>query len=416
MNNTKENEKYFNTLFESQVIKHVQSRDGQFVSTKIICNNPALDSLFKKLYKDYKVKEAFNDFYSECIYWSWVACMKFEIKDGKSWSGVFEGTDKANIGRLIRNIQITVKNEIYRYINSGAKFTRGTVDGVKNQHVTLKFDISSLDALISSDANEGTIVDLIGEEQNFFKTIDLAEYQISYFAQWFRKNKATILESSQLIFLNQLEKVRKVEGYTINDTEEVLGMSNSAVNSRLRRIKSRIATTYLKENPEGHLNRLQMTIADEMELFAPVIDIVEGDDLLRQNELLADWILQNVEIQKVANMLYDNLDQEQSIELTKAIKKAPGGQKLSPSIIYTFINEVEKRLEELKNTNTTVTPLSKAPNYISKAYEAKKKDLDNAPVVVFDLEGNLIRLESVKPKKRKANIQFVLPNGMHLPI
>lgn len=415
MNTTEEKEVYFNTLFESRVIRYGQSTNGQFIDTKIVGHNPALDGLFKKLYKDYKVKESWNDFYNECVYWTWVATMRFEIKDGQSWAGLIEGTDKPNTGRLITNIKTTVKHEIYRYINDGAKFTRGEVDGVKGQHVTLKFDMKSLDALLSSDGDEGTIVDLIGEEQNFFHAIDLADYQISYFAKWFRENKARILEPSQLVFLSQLEKVRKVEGYTINDTEQALGMTNSSVNSRLRRVKNRIANVYLKENVNGAQNRLQMTIADEMELWAGVMDIVENEDLSNQNDSLSDWILQNVEIEKVANMLYDNITAQESIELTKAINKSAGGRLTAP-ILYTFINKVDERVEELKNTNTTITPLTKAPNTKQKAYDKKKKEWDRAPVVVYDLEGNFLRLESVKPKKRKANIQLVLPSGVHLPI
>lgn len=412
-------EEFFNTLFEKQVTKYQQSTNGQFVGVKIICNNPALDYLFNKLYRDYKVKESYLDFTSECIYWSYVAIMRFDIKDEGIWSAIIEGTDKANMGRLITNIKTTVKHEIYRYVNDGAKFTRGTVGDKTNQHVVLKFDMKSLDALLTSDGEQGTIVDLISEEQNFFHSYDLAEYQVSHFAKWFRESKERILAPSQVIFLAQLEKARKVEGYTIPDIESVMGMTSSAVNSRLRRIKNRIARIWLLENQNGAKNRLQITVESELELWQPLLDILDSEDLINQNQMVSEWILANVDNQKVTNMLYDPLTEAESINVTKVIKGSkkdhPAGR-LPSSILYVFTTGVLNRIEELKNTNTTVTAVTKVPNYSMKMYDMQKKEWNNAPVKVYDLEGNFLREEKQKAPKPKMNIQLVLPSGAHLTL
>lgn len=407
-------EEFFDTLFEKQVTKHQQSRDGQFVSVKIVCNNTALDYLFNKLYKDYKVKESYLDFKSECIFWSYIAIMRFQIKDEGVWDSVIAGNDKANMGRLITNIKTTVKHEIYRYVNEGAKFTRGKVGDKTNQHVMLKFDIKSLDALISLDGEEGTIVDLISEESNFFHSPDIAEYQVSHFAKWLKENKDRVLAPSQVIFLAQLEKTRKVEGYTNNDVEAVMGMKVDAVNSRIRRIKNRIAKKWLLENQDGAKNRLQITVESELELWQPLLDILDSDDLINQNQKLSEWILGNIENQKVANMLYDPLTEAESIMATKSIKafkKDDPRAKLPSTILYVFTAGVMNRIEELKNTKTTVTLVTKAPNYALRMYDMQKKEWNNAPVKVTDLEGNFLREEQQKTPKRKSNIQLVLPSG-----
>lgn len=405
-------EQVFNQLFEKKVKRHTNSTDKAFVEVSIQVNNQALKNNFDNLYKKYKPKHSYPDFINECIVHSWTAIQRFEVKDSGSWEGILDGTDKLNIGRLITNIQLTVRMEIIKFQNEDVKYTRGEVDGVKGQHVSMKFNMNSLDSiLVSADGADSSLVDVIGADANFWGIEDV-EYKTNHFVRWFNENKERILYSSQVKFLNDLAKCQKIEGYTENDVYEVTGTPSYKVNGKLKRIETTILRYWEQENPAGQKTLLQLEKEEELALWDDLMSLLD-EDPANQNEMMSEWLLDNFENDKVANMVYDNVNEAESIEVTRLVNGKDLGV-ISATILYKVIDKVEARINQLKAFNTEVKHVHKPVNNKVKQYKDKLEKWNKSDTFVYNKEGELINKLPFKETVRKNNIIIIQPNGLHI--
>lgn len=404
-------EEFFNTLFEQQVTRYDSTRDGKNMDVSMICNNAALDNHFRKLFQKYKVKHAYADYMNECIFWTYKAIQRFEVKDEGSWEGMIAGTDKPNIGRVINNIKTTVGFEIYKFVNGDAKFTRGEVDGKKGEHITIKMDTASLDTLLNTDGG-GSLLDILSEDHALWGNKE-EQYSLSYFSQWFEANKNTLLMPTQLKLLADLEMCKKVEGYTSNDVYEVTGVPSFKINTKMKRMAARIERAWAKENPLQYKNRLEMERDRELLIWEELLSLIEDDeDLKFQNLRITNFLMDHYETEKVANLIVDNL-QGDDIILFNRIFKNQGLFKMAllGETLYALITKVTERVTVLHSLDcklTTIQPQATEPTQKTKQYY---------PCYVYDQEGTLVRTEDWKPyEQSKTNIVYVLPTGVRFAL
>lgn len=412
-------EQYFEGLFEERVKRYETETNGKFVDVVMVCNNKSLEVFFNRLYKKYKVKHSYNDFMNECIHWSYFAIQRFHIRDEGSWEEMMEGTDKANIGRLVNNIKTTVENEIIRFVNDGVKFTRGEVDGEKGQHMKIKVNFSSLDAvLMGADGDTTTLVNMVSDEQGFWGVN--GNYKMNHFMEWFKENRQRVLTKSQNQLLDNLSKCsHEKDGYTENDLEEYIGFNPRKISYYMDRIKNRTLKAWEKENPLGEKTQLEMMREKEIKLWTELMELVyvDEDEVAGQNKAISDWIIANFDNEKVSNIIYDNMSQEECIAVVHAYH-TKGEQTAIPSkVIYKFVSFVEDRLNYLQVMDTSSTKIKPNP-------ENKKKNIERAnyrkqfieqPCYVYDKEGNLLRIEAWKPYKAKKNdVKEILPTGIEV--
>lgn len=404
-------EEFFNTIFEQQVKRYPNSIDKKNLDVSLVCNNPALDNHFGKLFKKYNINHSYTDYLTECTFWAYRAIQRFEIKDDGSWEGIIAGTDKANLGRLINNIKTTVDHEIYRFANEGAKFTRAEVDGNKRERVTIKMEIGSLDKMLEEGFEGGNLLDILSEDHALWSSKE-EEYSLSYFSEWFESNKENILTASQLKLLADMKKCHKVEGYTTNDVYEVTGVESCQINKKMKRMATRIEKAWAKENPLNFKNRLEMQRDKELAIWNEVMDLVEDEeDLKFQNLRLTNYFMSHYETEKVANLVVDNLTGEDIIMFNRIYKNRGSIQIALPAkALYQLVNAVEGRIASLNQSDCHVgtEPLKtkKTPPAASKIQ----------PCVVYDFNGMFLRMEDGKPEKQsKSTVLYVLPNGVKVP-
>ncbi len=405
-------EEFFNTLFEQQVKRYPNSIDKKNLEISVICSNPALTKYFSKLFKKYKINHTYADYMNECIFWTYRAIQRFEVKDEGSWEAMIAGTDKPNIGRVINNIKTTVGFEIYKFANGDAKFTMGKVNNGENGHITLKMEMNSLDSLLEEGSESGNLLDILSEENSMWSSKE-EQYSLSYFAEWFEANKKSILTASQLKLLADLKKCRKIEGYTTDDVYEVTGVESFRINTKLKKMATRVEKAWSKENPLNFKNRLEMQRGKELLIWKEVMDLVENDEELEfQNLRLTKYFMDNYKSEKVSKMVVNTLMGDDVILFNRVHKNKGSNKKALPAkVLYQLVNAVLDRIEVLENINCKVdiSPLKtqKKPTPYSK----------NQSCFVYDFDGLLLRMEDGKPKKQsKTTILYVLPNGVQVPL
>lgn len=415
MDNNYYKNKLYNQLFQTRVIKVKNSTwENLGVKTVLECSEPRIVAHMDKLYKKYRhILQGKNDFNSEYLLWSWRAIERFEIRDESegTWAQLVDGTaNPALLGKLIKNIKTTTEHEIYKYVNPDAKFTRGEVDGVKGQHITLKIQIESLDNLLFSEDNT-TLEDFMSDEDSIFSQNVNDEYYITYFHKWFNEHKHRIITKSQLKLLEDLDKCKKVEGYTTNDIQKYTGVPSNKINARLKRIQTRVLKTWEKEKPTMK-NRLEIERDKKIELLAEFQAIVKDDSNLdTQNLRLTNWLKRTYN----TTLIMDMLDEMMTLEETKATNRVfqTGVGQIPATVLYKFSNRVDREMQKLKTSDYKVVPVSKEFN--TKAQERKNRELigKNAPAYVYK-DGEFQRIELTTEKKRKNNIVYILPSGLRV--
>lgn len=418
-------EQYFEELFTQHVKKFATETDGKFIDVTTKSTNKSLEIFFNKLYSKYKVKNNYNDFLNECIYWTYFAIQRFTVRDGGSWEGMIGGTDKANIGRLITSIKTTVEHEVIRFINDGVIYTSKRDEEGKVEHAKYKFTFSSLDAiLMGAEGEETSLINMVGDEQGFWGNKE--GYASSHFIQWFNENKERVLTASQLQLLDNLSKCsHEKDGYTENDISQYVGFNSKKVGEYLERIKGRVMKAWRKENSLGQKTQLELMKDAEVELWTSLIDLVYTEDTAGQNKAISDWFIAHLDNDKVANMVYDHIDKEASIAVTNAYVNR-GGQTAIPSkVIYTLVAKVEDRLDYLQQLETESVKFYKKETEMGrwtpqahKEHAQGLKAWKEQTCKVYKRNedgslGELVREEAWKPFKQKTNgVQEVLPTGV----
>ncbi|MGH0775277.1 hypothetical protein ACQVSN_26995 [Bacillus mobilis] len=419
MNDNQLKEAFFNQLFEQRVVRYQKEVDGKFVDVQYQCNNESLQNFIKKLYNKYKVKHNYNDYMSECMYWSYIATQRFNIRDGSSWAFMLAGTDKPNIGKLISSIKTTLENEIIKFNNPDTKWTTRREDGT-NRHVAYKYSFTSLDqVLMDKDSNTTSLIQTVSNDKSYW--ISKEDYHMNEFITWFSENKENILLKSQIRFLNNLEKCQhEKDGYTENDIEQVTGVPHRLIGTYLQRIKDRVEKAWSKENMTGK-TIAQMGVDAEVDMWDELVDIMycEDQDLQAQPQNFTYWIKNHVEENIVNDILSDGFTGKEAQSITKAFED---NTPIPNILLCRFQLLVEARLHKLAAADTTVTPFFKKKTEMGRytlskhqTYDKSLKDFKHQPCHVYDLQGNLKETLPFKSsaKTNKTVFYQVAPAGIH---
>lgn len=416
-NNNYYKNKLYSQLFQTRVIKVRNNWENVGVKVILECTDQRLVAHMNKLYKKYKrALQSKADFNSEYMLWAWRAIERFEINDpGESWAQLLEGNSPVLLGKVIKNIKRTTEHEIYRYANPDAKFTRGEVDGVKGQHITLKLQIESLDGLLFSNDGEdsSTLEDFITEEDSLFGNNITEQYYINYFSKWFNENKERILVKSQLELLENLNKCRKVEGYTINDVQEYTGVPSNKINTRLKRIQHRVLKAWELEKPVFK-NRLELERDSKIELLSEFVAIANDDSNLdTQNLRLTNWLKRTFNTTLVMDMLDEIMTKEETI-LTNRVLQGGSGQ-IPSTVLYKLLSRVEEALDKLKQADCSTKPVIKKKDPLIQERENNRKIQQQGLVYVYQGD-EFDKIIVDVPKRKKNNIVYVLPSGLQVPL
>jgi hypothetical protein len=407
---------FFEGLFENKVIRLPYAKDGKLVDFTLACTNQSLNNFFNNQYNKYKKKNTHQDFMAECMFWSNKAIERFQVRDGGSWEGILDDTDKPNIGRLITNIKNTVEFELIRYMNNDVKYAKKTIDG-ESKHVKYKFSMASLDSiLLGAEGEETALVNIVAEDMGYWSP--KMGYQANHFKQWFEENAERILTKSQYQLIENLKKSQhQQDGYTRNDVYAVTGVSDKNLATYMKRIRERILKAFEKENPMGQKTQLEMYKDAEIKLWTGLLELVYVEETDNMNANISAWLLANLDNEKVSNMLYDNITAKESIAVTSAYKS---GGVIPAKVLYTVIAKVEDRLDYLAQMDTTSVKFYKKESEMGrwtpeahKAYNNSLKDWKQQECLVYDKDGNLLRKEAWKPFSNKdKHIYEVLPSGV----
>lgn len=406
-------EELFSSLFENNVVRHSHSKEGSYVSVSMHCKNEVLNAHMNKLFVKYRGSGIpRQDFFNEYVMWAWKSLQRFEIpaEENATWEQVLNGEAPAIIGKIIKNIKTTTGHELYRFSNPDAKFTRGELNGVKGQHITLKLKVESLDALLFvGEGEEKTLEDFVHSEDNLFNNIN-DKYYITYFSKWFNDNKHEILTNSQNKLLKDLALCKKVPGYTENDVYEYTGVPSYKINTRLNRISTRVLKAWDKGNHVHIKNRLEMERDSKLEMLAEFIAIAEDESNLdTQNIRLSNWIKKYHNNTLVMDLL-DKVNRGQMDRIVATNRYIAGSLGQVPSIVlYDFLIAVEDEIERLNKMDCRVKPVNIEAN--KKVAEEDRTSL----VKVQDKTGQFIRYEiDIEQEEGKANIIYILPGGVEV--
>lgn len=393
---------FFESLFEHNAMRYSTAQDGKYATIEVNCKNDVLRKHMLQLYRKYKGSQmSFDEIQSEYQLWAWKAIERFEIEDGSSWEDILDGLDSKNFNKLIKNIKTTCNHEIYRFCNPDAKFTRGELDGVKGQHITLKIQVESLDAILFDE--DKNIHDFVTDNDNVFNNFD-DEYHVNYFHKWFEENKEDILTKSQLKLLKDLRKAKRVEGYTINDVEKYTGVPSNKINTRLKRISDRIKKRWCLEDHSHIKNRLELERDEKIEMLTEFVLMVEdSSNLETQNLRLSNWFKKYHNNTLVMDLMDSVTTQLETIMVNKFLK----GQlyEIKAKTLYKFLEAVNNEIAKLKAMDCTVKKVEVAKN------KKEKHEKYNQVVTVTNVSGEVIRKDIDVKKRAKSNIVYVLPSG-----
>lgn len=290
--------------------------------------NNQLNKYYELLCNIYPSKYVRRNFMGECIAYTYEAIIGFDVLDGSGWSGILDGTDKANIKRLVKHIKKTVKFKILReIINYDKQYTKRNIDDKKEQHVVVKLNIRSLDnVVLDCEGQETTLNKIVSDDQRFIFNKD--GHSFGFFKEWLDENKDRILSNLQLKYLASGLYERK--------------MHNRICDKLLRELE--------KENPFCNKSIQQIQKEREIEFWTQLIDIIYTEDE-NQNSLISDWIISNIDNDYVSDIVYalDGEDVRHIVSVYASTSDSSGnGNYICSKILYRFYNLVEDRLDQLQ--------------------------------------------------------------------
>lgn len=404
-------EMVFEAWFEQKVVRlRLNKNDNKYVHFKFVIKQKALKNHANALKAKYGASQNNEDFMSEYLLWAWKAIERFEIQDDGSWEGILDGTDKPNIGRLINNIKITTKNQLHRWVNDDALFTKRTIDGV-SQHVTIKMQMDSFDAILEGDY--GMAETITGESNVFSST--MYDYSISFFQKWYQANKSRILTKSQLEFLDNLRKCVKVEGFTPDDVYAVTGTPSADVDKRLNRIAKRIEKAWINEKP-NFKNRLEIERDEELEMWNELFRLAHGKlEPSIQNQVITKWLADRLDKDIVESICFRVLETSEMKKLNRLYKLESNEalEALKGKSLYAVIAEAEDRVRALMCASYKVEKVVKEPSEKMIEWKKEKAMRDKAPAQVF-VDGELIGEIKGGQKTTKNNVIYILPSGLEI--
>ncbi|KAA0957718.1 hypothetical protein FQ085_06610 [Planococcus sp. ANT_H30] len=287
---------------------------------------------------------------------------EISIRANYNWRGILtENFSSLNI--LFAYVNVGLDKSMARYVRLQDEIRETTetqylADG-SSYKATIYTSIGaqSTDELVEgADGNQEPLMNLLGDEASLYFAGGNTEG--SHFMQWFKKSKKRILTKKQLKFLDDMEKAdhegTTKNSYTMNDKEEITGMSASGVSRIKRNILERTLKAYEKENPLGKQTNLQLRKESELKFWNGVIDIIycEEEMIDKQNQFFSNWIVANMTNSFLSDLVYDNLSNSDVFNVTGAMFNK--NSVIEGKTLYKIVELIEARLNKLEAFDTSV--------------------------------------------------------------
>ena len=347
------NESFFNTLFSLEAIHYKYCQDKKYCDSKIVVRNDSLRKYFiGTLYPKYRSRYFYNEanFLSDCIFFAWEMVKKYEIRDGGSWQGMINGSDRKNIGRVISIIKTHVSHMIAKEVSTAKETTKTLIDPKdgksKVYHVFYDLDMESIDKLLTNSNTEEECCRQIEEASSFWG--EKEQTQAMSFVTWFRLNRERILTKSQIELLEKLEEVdyfilkHEIGGA---DLQKALGnIQTSSISTRLKSIRKRIQKAWQLESKFYRKSFLSQKLQKQLNLLYLGLEIIENAEPCEMNHLFSNWIKGSIDAE-IFEQILEELTFDDQKEITFAIQNKAD---IICEVLYKVAVLIEEKIEHLE--------------------------------------------------------------------
>lgn len=343
---------YKNAIYEEMVEYHVtkyaqyNKGESKYCDAKIIIKHKSLSRYVDGLKK--KVPNmSYSDFISECAVIIFNAINKFNHDDIE---GIYDGSNKKAYNQLVKYIKSTLRFELLQHSHPNSVSTTAVVKDENGKKHSVRMYINAIvdstDELVTS--NDGgsdsatTLLETCGADSNYLS--EKEGYEFNAFKSYFNENKERILKKSQLDLLETLE----AHNYSTDDkkTRELAeaGVDVKSLASKLRRIESKVATSYAKEKKYYGLSFNERMIQKRIGLLRTMLSIINSDDVENMNERFSRAVIGNIDAAVMEEIL-DNLTTDEYKEVVfAATHKLP----IISEVLYKLVVLMEAELERLE--------------------------------------------------------------------
>lgn len=405
LNENQLKEIYFNQLFQDNK-----------------CSNTALHSFITRQQMKYKGHHNAYMISNESIFWAYKAVMRFTIQDDSSWEDMINGSDKLNIGKLIKNIKRTISNELIRSINDDTKIVIERDASGQILHSKYKTAIQSLDAESEKEVRS-VLLELVSNNQSYWSSSHTENK--TAFSEWFWANYTKFLTASQVKLINAIKKMNHetADNYYSNDLEKYINFSAHKLSEYFKRIAERTERAYLIECKTFKKTYLQANKEKQQKLWQQLLFIAYEADIApgEVNKQASDWIINNLDNEYVSNLIYDSITGQDIKSVVNAYKT---GDQIASTVLYKILDAVDNKLYELDLFNTQAVAFTKKPEEILNNWDQDKiKDhaqkmahFKSSTVKLYKKlsDGSLSPLlaeDAYKPIQKAEIIKYITPLG-----
>src|SRR5699024_5341338 len=169
--------------------------------------------------------------------------------------------------------------------------TKKTTARINGERKTISIDLKpqSIDMLIQGEDSETALINLLHEDSSIFYQNEQQSSQMNYFIHWYNEAKGTVLTDSQLKFLDDLQKVKKLSNPTPEEIREMTGTESHQVNQKLNRIYNRVMKAWEEESESKKLETKNRKIINDINLIEGYFMLL-NDGGENQEENLSKYI------------------------------------------------------------------------------------------------------------------------------
>lgn len=351
--------KLFNSWFSKVTKFYKEMRNGKTCDIVIIIKHAPFIQVFNGAYRrNIAHYDTPTDCYSDCMLLMWEGLLKFDIKDDSTWQSIADGTDKENLGKLIRYLKTYVRKEM-NWLNSDyVETTKLTIeDGVRHiTHVFYRVTPASLHHLITPKGTSERVEIGATVENSYWTSTQKAK--CSLFHEWLNTCAEDLLKPSHKKLLATLRDAN----YSTFErpTEEYEKVDTRNLKARLKGIYDLLTSSYLKEEKFLTGGFVLQELRKEYDTLAKYIDIFNNQNI-EVEELpnrLAKHILNSMDSRYWEHIIYDMLPSNVERAIIKEYQRTTlihepdfrlYGKRiiLSNAILNTVTKVVNTRLNEL---------------------------------------------------------------------
>lgn len=388
-------EMLFNDWFYKVTRFYGELRNGKSCDIFVELDNPAFTRMFNKAWKNnFKYYETQTDCFSDCMALVWQGLCEFEVRDGATWKGIAENTDRVAYKKLMQYLKTYVSENMKRLNSDYIETTKLTVeDGVRHiTHVFYRITPESLQKLVRECDTKEKVELIQTVDKSYWSSQN--EYKLSIFMEWVKRYMRDCLKDSQKKLLDELEDANYSTFDRDFDSEKVKPY-NSNLKLKLKRIYDRVIASYIAQNKFltggfvlNELKHEYNTLAQYLQYFK--------DESLTEEELvkrLSSHIICSMDNRHWEDMVYGRLSKETELALVKE---------------YQHVRWIVKGADIKWCSGYIALPIH-VLNEVTKAIEVRLEELEQAMLV----EIGYLESQGEKYRKPVELMYFELPKGGH---